>query len=182
MGDLEEKLNGILSNPQAMAQIMQLAQSLNLGGNNSGGAAPASQPESSAQQSPSGDSYGSSAADFSQSQVPSSDVALGAPPQPPPAANQGSAPSPDASQAVDGSAAASLLGGLSLDTLSAAAKLLGGMKDGQEDRRTALLLALRPFVREERYAKLDKAVQIARLSRLIRSGLDLFRPGGESHV
>lgn len=32
MGDFEEKLNAILSNPQAMAQVASLAQSLNLGG------------------------------------------------------------------------------------------------------------------------------------------------------
>ena len=32
MGDFEEKLNSVLSNPEAMSQIMNLAQSLNLGG------------------------------------------------------------------------------------------------------------------------------------------------------
>ena len=32
MSELEEKLENILGNPQAMAQIMSLAQSLNLGG------------------------------------------------------------------------------------------------------------------------------------------------------
>lgn len=32
MGDFEEKLNAILSNPEAMSQVMNLAQSLNLGG------------------------------------------------------------------------------------------------------------------------------------------------------
>lgn len=32
MGELEEKLNAILSNPEAMSQVMNLAQSLNLGG------------------------------------------------------------------------------------------------------------------------------------------------------
>lgn len=32
MSDLEEKLNAILSDPDAMAQVMNLAQSLNLGG------------------------------------------------------------------------------------------------------------------------------------------------------
>ena len=32
MSELEEKLEGILGNPQAMAQIMSLAQSLNSGG------------------------------------------------------------------------------------------------------------------------------------------------------
>ncbi len=32
MSDFEEKLNSVLSNPEAMSQIMNLAQSLNLGG------------------------------------------------------------------------------------------------------------------------------------------------------
>ena len=32
MSDFEEKLNSVLSNPDAMSQIMNLAQSLNLGG------------------------------------------------------------------------------------------------------------------------------------------------------
>ena len=32
MGEFEEKLNAILSNPDALAQVANLAQSLNLGG------------------------------------------------------------------------------------------------------------------------------------------------------
>lgn len=37
MSDFEEKLNAVLSNPDAMSQIMNLAQSLNLGGGPGGG-------------------------------------------------------------------------------------------------------------------------------------------------
>ena len=40
MGEFEEKLNSVLSNPDAMSQIMNLAQSLNLGGGSGGGEAP----------------------------------------------------------------------------------------------------------------------------------------------
>lgn len=42
MGEFEEKLNAILSNPDALAQVANLAQSLNLGGGaeNSGASAP----------------------------------------------------------------------------------------------------------------------------------------------
>ncbi len=50
MSDFEDKLNGILSNPDAMAQIANLAQSLNLGGGGDGGPpspAPAPVPGSS---------------------------------------------------------------------------------------------------------------------------------------
>lgn len=38
MSDFEEKLNALLSNPEAMSQVVNLAQSLNLGGQ--GGEAP----------------------------------------------------------------------------------------------------------------------------------------------
>ena len=37
MSEFEEKLNSVLSNPDAMSQIMNLAQSLNLGGGSGGG-------------------------------------------------------------------------------------------------------------------------------------------------
>ncbi len=146
MSELEEKLEGILGNPQAMAQIMSLAQSLSSGG--------ASQ-QSGAQESPANEP-----------------ASAGAP-----------APLPEAQPAS--SAAPPSLGGLgslfsglnSLDPqmLSAAANLMGQFTSGEDDKRTALLTALRPFVKEQRYAKLDKAIQIAKLSRLIRSGLELLR-------
>jgi len=44
VSDFEEKLNAILSNPDAMSQVMNLAQSLNLGG---GGESPPPQQEAS---------------------------------------------------------------------------------------------------------------------------------------
>ena len=54
---------------------------------------------------------------------------------------------------------------------------------GQEDdRRTALLSALRPFVKKERYAKLDRAIQIARLSRVIRTAFRFFQEEGQGRV
>lgn len=151
MSELEEKLEGILGNPQAMAQIMSLAQSLNLGGG---------QPSGEAETQEAG-----------HPQAAPSPAPASAPPAPPPPAAGG---------------LGGLLGGLnSLDPkmLSAAANLMGQYAGGGDDQRTALLTALRPFVKEQRYAKLDKAIQIAKLSRLIRSGLDLFRAGKEdSHV
>lgn len=148
MSELEEKLESVLGNPQAMAQIMALAQSLNGGGSPpAAGAGEPSQP----QEQP-------------QAQSPS----------PPPASPASGGP---------GDGLGSLLGGLgSLDPklLSAAAGLIGQFNSGADDQRVALLTALRPFVKEERYAKLDKAIQIAKLSRLIRSGLELFRAQRES--
>ena len=52
-----------------------------------------------------------------------------------------------------------------------------------QDRSTALLNALRPFLREERRARLDKAIQIARVSRMIRAALEaLGKKEGEGNV
>ena len=157
MSELEEKLENILGNPQAMAQIMSLAQSLDLGG----------QSQSQAQAQP---------------QAPVQDQ--GQPSSPPRPSED--APAPPAAPTSSGAGAGGLLGALgSLDpgTLSAAAQLMGQFVSGEDDKRTALLNALRPFVKEQRYAKLDKAIQIAKLSRLIRSGLELFRARKEDgHV
>ena len=50
---------------------------------------------------------------------------------------------------------------------------------GTDDRRTALLQALRPFLREERQAKLDQAVRIARLTRIIRAVLGTIGEKGD---
>lgn len=148
MGELEEKLENILGNPQAMAQIMSLAQSLNLGGS---GQPPQEQGPGQPQDAQDGEGE--------------------APPAP------SSAPPPGLGGLLGA------LGGLDSGTLSAAAGLIGQFTDSGDDRRTALLAALRPYVREERYAKLDKAIQIAKLSRLIRSGLELFRARKEDgHV
>ncbi len=134
MAEWEEKLEGILSNPQAMEQIMALAKSLE-GGNTQ----------------------------------PTEAAANPAPPTSTPAS------SPDLSQLMGS------VGQLDPKLLSIAAKLMSQMGK-QDDRRTALLQALRPFVKPERYAKLDKAIQIARLSVLIRAGIELFRTKEDPHV
>ena len=149
MSELEEKLENILGNPQAMAQIMALAQSLNK-----------SDPAASA-----GDG-----ARPQSTQPPAAGT-------PPPASTEISPVHPPASAGAAEGGLGSLLGGLDPHMLSAAAGLLGQFNSGDDDRRVALLTALRPFVKKQRYARLDKAIQIARLSRLIRSGLDLFRAG-----
>lgn len=53
---------------------------------------------------------------------------------------------------------------------------------GNDDRNIALLTALRPFLREERYAKLDRAIQIAKLSRVIRVAFETLGRKGEGGV
>ena len=51
-----------------------------------------------------------------------------------------------------------------------------------DDRKIALLTAMKPFLKPERYAKVDKAVQIARLSRVIRAAFQLFKKSGEEEA
>lgn len=134
MGELEEKLGAILGNPQAMSQIMALAQSL-------GGNTPEDKPP--------------------------------AQPSPPPPSG---APS---SQLL--SALFSEAGEPDPRLFRLAAKVMQEYRSNDSDR-TALLLALRPFVKEKRYAKLDRAVHLAKLSRLIRAALEALKEGGMDGV
>lgn len=117
MGDFEEKLESILNNPQAMQQIMAMAQSFGGAQQNTVAETPAhtSQPE------------------------------LQIDPQ--------------------------LLSGITA---------LLGQYDKNDDNRTNLLNALRPFVKEKRYTKIDRAIQIAKLSRLARAALELVRAKEDS--
>lgn len=124
MADFSEMLNGILSNPQAMQQIMTLAQSLGLQGQ--GG-----QPQQSAPAPP--------------------------PPQPqlsqlPQQPNQ-----PDPMQLLQGFLQMS--------------KQMGG-----DERQLALFQALKPFVRPDRAEKLDRAIQVAKISRLAGNALQKLGP------
>ena len=75
--------------------------------------------------------------------------------------------------------------GQRVDKLLSAALRLVQEYHAADDRKAALLLALKPFLKEERYAKVDQAVKIARLSRVIRVAFQLFRErneGGERGV
>ena len=131
MGELEEKLNAILGDSQAMSQIMALAQSLGK-------------------------------SDQREEKEPSP-----APPSDLP-------PDPEEEPGED------LLGGLDPQMLDLGMRLLGEYQR-QDEKGAALIQALRPFLREERQAKLDKAVRIAKLSRVARVALRSLG-GGEGHV
>ena len=133
MADLEEKLNSILSNPEAMGQIMNIARSLGGGPTETAASSPApscSETDSSTSRS---DSFSS-------------------------------------------------LGDLEPRFLELGFKLLNAYRSDDDDR-AALLSALRPFVRPERYARLDQAIQVSKLTRVIRIALDSFRnkDGGGAH-
>ena len=49
----------------------------------------------------------------------------------------------------------------------------------QDDQKTALLTALKPFLKPSRQEKMDQAVRIARRTRVIRTALRMFRDRGE---
>jgi hypothetical protein len=50
-----------------------------------------------------------------------------------------------------------------------------------DDQKANLLLALKPFLKSERAAKIDRAVQIARLSRVVKAAYHSLK-GGEGNV
>lgn len=158
MSELEEKLNAILGDPQAMGQIMSLAQSL--GG---GGSSQPSPPPPPADATPAASAPSTAAPDLS---ALLSGLAGGLSGN-----SQGNSP---------GNAAGSAFSGLDPRLFALAGKVMSEYQSN-DDGRAALLQALRPFVREKRYAKLDKAIQIARLSRVIRIAFDVFKGGGD-HV
>ena len=139
MSEFDEKLGAILGNPEAMSQIMALAQSL--GGSQGTQAQPSSSPS------------------------------------PPPASPAVQAPA----EGADPSALFGMLGDLDPALIQTGMHLFSELSR-QDDERSALLLALRPFLKPDRRAKLDRAVQIARLSRVLRVAFQLFKGKGAADV
>lgn len=122
MEDFDAALNSLLSDPNAMNQIMELAGKL--------GAAPS-----------------------------------------PPAPSQTSTEEPPSDSGLD----AGQIAGIS--------RLLSLIRSGQQQdgETAALLTALRPFLREERQRKLDKAVRLAGLSQAAAEAYRLWKEG-ELHL
>lgn len=77
----------------------------------------------------------------------------------------------------DGEPLSALAGELDPRLMEVGMRALAAYRD-PDNHQAALLQALRPFVKPQRYAKVDKAVRIARLSKVIRAALDTFK-GGE---
>ncbi|MCD8086755.1 MAG: hypothetical protein LUF28_10685 [Clostridiales bacterium] len=73
----------------------------------------------------------------------------------------------------------SLLQGLDPSMLTKLSALYQAYTHGEEEK-TALLSAMRPFLRPERQEKVEKALQITRISRVIQTAFGLFRE--EHHV
>lgn len=67
-----------------------------------------------------------------------------------------------------------LLGQIDPKMLEIGTKVLGEWNRG-DDQRAALFEALKPFVKEKRHARIDKAIQAARMTQVIRAALNAFR-------
>ncbi len=135
MADLEEKLNAILGNPEAMGQIMNIAKALTAG---TGESAPP----------PAGEPV-----DVEYQPVESG-----------------------SDEPEDFFNPLSALGDLDPRLLQTAMRLFSEYS-ATDNRKVALLSSLKPFLKEARYAKVDKAVQIAKLSRVVRVAFQLFKGG-----
>lgn len=136
MGDMENQLNTILSDPEAMEKIRALAQSLSGGS----GDAPASAPPEAK----------STAPDLS---------GLAALLSGPGGGEAGKGP------------------GLDPRLIQLGARVLQEY-NRNDDKNVALLEALKPFLKPERVQKMDRAVQISRLSRVIKAVLAAARENG----
>lgn len=76
------------------------------------------------------------------------------------------------------------LGQLDPSLVQAGLELVQAYRTASEEQ-LALLTALRPFLQEERQAKLDRAVQLTRTARVLQTAYQLFRArkeGDASHV
>lgn len=85
--------------------------------------------------------------------------------------------SPSASQPDFGA----MLGGIDPNLIKTGMELLQGTQ-GQNQRTASLAEALKPFLREDRRGKLDRAVQIAGVIRLARAAFRTAQERGEHHV
>lgn len=168
MADLEEKLNAILGNPEAMGQIMSIARSLSNQEDASG---------SNTQDSPHAESsFEAEAAGKSGSQAPNSDAVAAL------LSGLTGGKAQDEAQDSSGDNPLSALGSPDPKLVQIALRLFSAYST-EDDRRTALLNALKPFLKEKRQAKLEKAIQIAKLSRVIRVAFQVFKKeGGEEDV
>lgn len=72
-----------------------------------------------------------------------------------------------------------MLGDLDPRLLQLGMRLLGEYQ-GDNSRNLALLSAIRPFIRAEKYEKLDRAIQLARLSRVIRVAFQSLGEGADN--
>ena len=194
MAEFDDKLNSLLSNPEAMDQIMKMAQSLMGGEGQTGSSTPPPNgpppqqpyqavPQQAQQPSPGQNTTsGAWSAPRSGGPPPSENFFGAAPGQ---NSGQGGGTggwgAPPNAAPPPGGPDLSFLSGLgSIDPKTIASLLpilreLGGDRDSNARR---LLFALRPYLKPERQEKVERALQLARLFRVGKK----FLLKGEDHV
>ena len=150
VSEFDEKLNALLSNPDSMAQIMQLAQSLN-------GSSGTAQQQSGPTQSPPQQTRDQSAQGQSPYQAPP------APQGQTPFQSQAAAQSPPPSLS---DLLTSFTGGADPKLLLRLLPLLKELNGTQDTQARQLLYALRPYLKAQRQEKVERALQLARLIHL----------------
>lgn len=156
IADLQEQLQAILGDPEAMGQITAIARAL------TGGPSPTSPPVSSPEPE---------AQDVEFVPVEATEDDQGG---------------PQSQQSPDLSALLGVLGGgnapdIDPKLISIALRVFSEYSS-QDDEKTALLSALKPFLREERLEKMEKAEKISRLSRVVRVAIQLLKEEGGGNV
>ena len=183
MAEFDDKLNSLLSNPEAMDQIMKMAQSLMGGGQTPestapsapGGPAPQSGPPGAWSMPQNGGSspQGSPPNPSGQGWTPPGGPSAGGWGTPPPPGGQPGfgTPGPDFSFL-------SGLGNIDPKTIASLLPVLRELGEAQNSNARQLLFALRPYLKPERQDKVERALQLARLFRVGKK----FLLKGDSHV
>ena len=125
MGELEDKINSILSSPEEMEKIMGLARSLS----GSFGGSPASEPNTSTKKHSNDNTSG--------------------------------------------------FGNIDPKMLSMLSKIMGEYNKPQNDK-SALISAMKPYLKEDRRDKLDKALQIAKAAHIAKVVFSDFGGGDKN--
>jgi len=154
MADLQEQLQAILGDPQAMSQITAIAQALT-------GSPPPNAPQPPREPPQAQD------VEFVPVEPSQEQEAQETPGQP------------------DLSSLLGALGGGGLPDIDPKliqiALRVFSEYAAQDDQKAALLASLKPFLKEERLAKMEKAEKIARLSRVVRVAIQVLKEG-DGHV
>lgn len=173
MAEFDDKLNSLLSNPEAMDQIMKMAQSLM--GNGGGAEQP---PPAAPPSGETGNTTSNGGFPFQQS-GPASGGAAQCWGQPAPE-NRSPSPSGPVASGQPGPDLGFLSGLSSLDPKAIASLLpvLRELGEAQNSNARQLLFALRPYLKPERQDKVERALQLARLFRVGKK----FLLRGDGHV
>ena len=170
MAEFDDKLNSLLSNPEAMDQIMKMAQSLMGNGGGTEQPPPAAPPSGKT-----GNAVQNSGGPFQQSGPVSGETAQSWG-QPSPESRNPS-PSGPVVNGQPGSGPGFFSGLGDLDP-KAIASLLPVLREAQNSNARQLLFALRPYLKPERQDKVERALQLARLFRVGKK----FLLRGDGHV